>query len=144
MANNLGNTFMKLLINSPLGGVMGESMAVITVTGRKTGNLISTPINVVKTGSTFTVISSRERTWWRNLRGGAEADLRVAGKTHRVNGKVYESIEEVKPGMIQFFNYQPKTAKYLKVWVNEDGSLNEKDLDRVVNERVLIKLEILL
>lgn len=141
MAENFGNKFMKFMINSPLGGLMGKGMAVITVTGRKTGNQISTPINVIKTENVYSIISSRERTWWRNLRGGAEATLRVAGKTFKVDGKVFESDEEVKAGLALFIQKQPMIAKYLKVHVNEDGSLDEKDLDKVVIERVLVKLE---
>ena len=139
MAENFGNKIMKFMINSPLGGLMGKSMAVVTVTGRKTGNQISTPINVIKTENVYSVISSRDRTWWRNLRGGAEATLRVAGKTFKVDGQVFESNEEVKAGMMFFIQQQPMMAKYLKVQVNEDGSLNEKDLERVVSERVLVK-----
>lgn len=141
MAENFGNKFMKFMIYSPLGGLMGKGMAVITVTGRKTGKQISTPINVIKTENVYSVISSRERTWWRNLRGGAEATLRVAGRTFKVDGQVFESNDEVKAGMMLFIHQQPMMAKYLKVHVNEDGSLNEKDLERVVNERVLVKLE---
>lgn len=141
MAESFGNKFMKFIINSPLGAVMGESMAVITVTGRKTGNLISTPINVNKTENVYSVISSRDRTWWRNLRGGAEATLRVAGKMIRVDGQVFESNEEVRAGMMLFIEQQPMMAKYLKIQIDEDGSLNEKDLERVISERVMIKLE---
>jgi deazaflavin-dependent oxidoreductase (nitroreductase family) len=141
MAESFGNKFMKFMINSPLGGLMGASMAVITVTGRKTGKLISTPINVIKTDNTYTVISSRDRTWWRNLRGGAEAILRVAGKTFKVDGQVLESNEEVRAGLMIFFKKQPMMSKYLKIQVNEDGSLNEKDLEKVVSERILVKLE---
>jgi hypothetical protein len=47
MPTPLGNFFMKTLIYSPLHPLLGGSFAVITVTGRKTGNLISTPINTV-------------------------------------------------------------------------------------------------
>jgi deazaflavin-dependent oxidoreductase (nitroreductase family) len=142
MSESLGNKFMKFMINLPLGGLMGESLAVITVTGRKSGKLISTPINVVKVGNSYTVISSRDRTWWRNLRGGASATLRVAGKTHKVIGQVLESNIEVKTGLTLFYTQMPMMAKYLKIHINKEGSLNEDDLERVVSERIIVHLEI--
>lgn len=120
---------------------MGESIAVITVTGCKTGKQISTPINVIKTENVYSVISSRDRTWWRNLRGGAEATLRVAGKTIKVDGQVLESNEEVRAALSLFFIQHANMAKYFKVSFNPDGSLNDSDLDKTADERVVIKLQ---
>jgi deazaflavin-dependent oxidoreductase (nitroreductase family) len=140
MAERFGNRFMKFMINSPIGGLMGKSMAVITVTGRKSGKPISTPINVVKEESTYYVISSRNRTWWRNLRGGAEASLRVAGKNHTVTGQVVESNEEVISGLIHLCKLMPAMVKYLNIKVVSADCLDEKDLNRVAAERVIIKL----
>jgi len=71
---------MGWLIKSPFGKLMGENLAVITVTGRKTGRLISTPINVARQADVFTTTSTRERTWWRNLRDGVE--IPVKSHTH--------------------------------------------------------------
>jgi deazaflavin-dependent oxidoreductase (nitroreductase family) len=140
MKVSFGNKFMMFLINSPLGGLMGQSMAVITVSGRKTGKLISTPINVVKEGSDFYVISSRDRTWWRNLRGDSTANLRVAGKNHKVTGKVLDSIEEIKAGLIHLSELVPVISSYLKIKIASDGFMDEGDLNRVAAERVIIKL----
>ena len=53
---------------------------LITVTGRKSGRLYTTPVNYVRDGDTITVVSRPNRTWWRNLRGGAPVAVRVSGK----------------------------------------------------------------
>jgi hypothetical protein len=37
-------------------------------------------VNYVRDGDIITVISRRNRTWWRNLRGGAQVTVRVRGK----------------------------------------------------------------
>ena len=44
MSGNLGNLFMKTIINSPLHPLLGSGIALITVRGRKTGKPISTPV----------------------------------------------------------------------------------------------------
>ena len=80
MPSPLANFFMKSLINSPLHSLLGENFAVITVTGRKTGKPITTPVNTLPVDGILTVLSQRDRTWWRNLRGGRMAQLRRAGQ----------------------------------------------------------------
>lgn len=140
MPSKNGNAVMSWIINSPFWGVLGKRMAVITVRGRKTGNAISVPISVSQDGKFFWVISSRERTWWRNLRDGAFADLRNKGKTLKVKGEVFESIEDVKVKLTEYLTRDSFAVKFLQVRVSPDGKLNDEDLSHLVEERVVIKL----
>jgi len=132
---------MSWIICSPFWGVLGRRMAVITFAGRKTGLTISTPISVSRVGDTYTVISSRDRTWWRNLRGGASADLRNVGKTIKVRGEVFENAAEVREKLIEYLTRDAFAAKFLQVRVNPEGELNDDDLTRLISERVLIRLQ---
>ena len=131
---------MGWLIKSPFGKLMGENLAVITVTGRKTGRLISTPINVARKGDVFTTTSTRERTWWRNLRGGAGADLHVGGRDYRVTAAVYESDEDVKRTLGEYCRNHPQAANFLKVRMREDGNPEDVSLAAAASERVVIEL----
>jgi len=140
MPSRFGNAFMSWMIRSPFWGLMGSGMAVITVKGRKSGRAISTPINVMQEGQTYTVISSHDRIWWKNLRGGAQADLRVSGRDVKVTGELIEAEAEVKNGMVALFDKQPVVAKYLKVRMGAGGTYNEEDLSRLAGERVIIRL----
>jgi hypothetical protein len=141
MADKFGNRFMAWVIRSPFGRMMGEGMVVITVRGRKTGREISTPINVTREGDTFTVVSSRERTWWRNLRDGAQATLQMGGKVIHVVGNVFETDSEVAAQLGIFLHAHPTFAKFYKVRINLDGQPEEDDLARVAPGRVVIKLQ---
>ncbi|PKO01066.1 MAG: hypothetical protein CVU42_01065 [Chloroflexi bacterium HGW-Chloroflexi-4] len=140
MANN-GNHFMIAFIKSPLGGVFGKGLAVITLKGIKTGRQISVPINVIDEGDSFTVISLRERTWWRNLRGGAKVGLFTGGKNLKASGSVLESQDEVRAALALFFTRHANMAKFFKVTFNKNGSINELTLVKVVSERVVITLK---
>lgn len=141
MQQKFGNSVMRWLINSPLGALMGEGMAVITVTGRKTGRLISTPINVARKEDRFTTTSTRDRTWWRNLRGGAAAALRTGGKDYRVTAIVFESDEDVKRTLGEYCRNYPRVARFLKVRLHEDGNPEETSLAAAAGERVVIELK---
>jgi deazaflavin-dependent oxidoreductase (nitroreductase family) len=55
-------------------------MMLVTVTGRKSGRGHTTPVNYVREGNQLTVVSRRDRTWWRNVAGGAPVTVRLSGK----------------------------------------------------------------
>jgi deazaflavin-dependent oxidoreductase (nitroreductase family) len=140
MPSPISNFFVRVLLNSPLHPLLGKSFAVITVTGRKTGRSITTPINTVLIEDVLTVISLRNRTWWRNLRAGRTAQLRHAGRTFPVCAQVVETPAEVAVWMGKYFNIYPGYAKYFKVQLEPDGKPSFQELDRLALERVIIRL----
>jgi len=73
---------------------------LITVSGRKTGRLYTTPVNYVCEGDTITVVSRTHRKWWRNLRGGAPVAVRVAGKDLKGVGEVVVDDKEAVAGAL--------------------------------------------
>lgn len=140
MPSTFGNYFIKAILNSPLYPLMGPDFAVITLSGRKTGQTISTPINVIRLGDTLTVISMRSRTWWRNLKNGQIAQLRHAGSRYPVRGEITDTPAEVTTGLEEYFVKYPDYAKYFKLPVGADGKPDPTDLERIAAERVLVRL----
>jgi deazaflavin-dependent oxidoreductase (nitroreductase family) len=140
MPGKISNFFIASIINTPLHPILGKNMAVITVTGSKTGKRYSTPINIMRDGEIFTVVSLRDRTWWRNLRGGNQGQIRVAGKRFRVQGEVIENHNGVINGLNHYFKKHPTYAKYFGVHLEADGQPQMDDLEREAEKRVLIRL----
>ena len=139
---HISNFFMKAIVNSPLHPLLGDKFAVITVEGRKTGKLYSTPINAVKEGDTFTVVSLRSRNWWRNLKGGRPAKLRVSGKQYSVRGEVLEDHGAVAGSLARCFKQNPDCARYFGVRLASDGEPVRDDLDKATDGRVIIRLSL--
>ena len=140
MSGNIGNIFMKAIINSPLHPLLGSGFALITVAGRKTGLPVSTLVNVVKDGDGLTVVSLRNRTWWRNLRGGRPATLRLAGKQLSVRSEVLEAQDDVVQAFVHFFQRFPNYAKYYGVQPAADGFVAREVLDQLADKHVVIRL----
>lgn len=140
MPSNFGNSFVKTIVNSPLHPLLGKGVAVITLTGRKTGQVLSTPINVVPLDGTLTIISMRSRTWWRNLKNGQTAQLRHAGHSYPVQGEVVEDSAAVAAGLGLYFARFPQHAKYFHLQPGADGQPVPADLERLAQERVLVRL----
>ena len=140
MSSSFGDLIVKTILRSPLHPVLGKNLAVITIQGQKTGRRYSTPINVIPEGEGYVVISFRRRMWWRNLRSGATGWLYRVGRERLVKGEVLEHSQAVREGLLTHFTRHPDYAKYFKVRLANNGQPNLEDIDRLVQERVIIRL----
>jgi len=140
MPSSIGNAFMKAMINSPLHSLLGERFAVITVTGRKSGRVISTPINVSREEAGYTVVSTRNRTWWRNLRGNTPARLRNLGRTFTVRGEIIDEPGAVREELQRYFQRYPGDAKFLNIHLTSEGKPDPADLEHAAKEKLIIRL----
>jgi len=80
LLNQLANLVMKPLLASPLHFLVSNNILLISVTGRKSGKVYTTPLEYKRDGDDLMIFTQKERTWWRNLKGGADVQLRLKGK----------------------------------------------------------------
>ena len=95
------NAVVAFLLRSPLHGLLSRGVALITVTGRRTGARYTTPVQYVERDGDLYVISRRERTWWRNLRGGAPAEVLVRRHHRAATGDIIP--EASRPEAVALF-----------------------------------------
>jgi hypothetical protein len=71
-----------MLLVSPLHRVVSGQLALISVTGRRTGRQHTFPVGYKCDGEQVTIpVGWPERkVWWRNLRDGAPVRVRLAGQ----------------------------------------------------------------
>lgn len=79
--NRTGNHAVALLLRSPLHPLVSGRMALITVTGRRTGREYTFPVDYRRDGDRVTIRVGwpARKVWWRNLREPADVRLRLAG-----------------------------------------------------------------
>jgi deazaflavin-dependent oxidoreductase (nitroreductase family) len=135
-----GNDFVKFFLRTPLYVFMGDTM-LITVTGRKTGRKYTTPVGFYRENDTLWIISSRNRTWWRNVQDGAEVEMRLRGKD--VNGFAEAILDEeaVAAQVIEYIRHIPMAAKGLGVRM-ENGEPHPGDAARLAKERLFVKIKL--
>ncbi len=134
--------FMTWLLRSPLSIFM-SGILLITVTGRKSGRAISTPVNYAREsgrdGDTILVISKVDRTWWKNLRGGAKVTLLIKGKTYQAEATVIEEGTGVERELLRFFRSIKRTIA--GIHLDKDGQPTKPEkFARVVQSRVVIEI----
>ncbi len=76
----IANPINKAILRSPLHGLMSKSTMLITFRGRKSGKTYTTPVDYHHMGQSIIAYSWKNRSWWKNLRGGAPVTVRIRGK----------------------------------------------------------------
>jgi len=133
-----GNDFVTFFLRTPLHVFMGNTM-LITVTGCKTGRKYSTPVGFYRQDDCLWVLTSRDRTWWRNVKNGAMVSLLLKGKS--VNAFAETELDEKAVGarMLDYIRRMPMAAKPLGIRM-ENKSPNREDVARVAKDRLFVKV----
>jgi len=136
-----GNGFMSWVLRSPLHGMLSNGMMLITVTGCKTGKKYTLPVGYYCENGYLWVITSRDRTWWKNLRDGAEVSLLL--KRKRVTAIAEAELDEkaVETRMYEYVKHVPQAAKPLGIHV-ENGNANADDIARTAKDRLFVRLQL--
>ena len=83
LLNRTGNPALALLLRSPLHRFASRQLALISVTGRRSGREFTFPILYRRRGNTVQIAVGwpEHKLWWRNLRGeGAPVRLLIEGR----------------------------------------------------------------
>ena len=113
---------------------------LITFTGRKSQRKFTTPVRYVAVDGVIRCFTSQNNLWWRNLKGGAEVKLRVAGKEERYRAEaVFHEPERIKLALDHYLTLFPQDAAYHGIRLEKDKSLNQQDLARVATEAVVVE-----
>ena len=95
MRNHLqrfGNLVVVGLLRSPLHRLASGSLVLITYRGRRSGRRFTIPVMYAERGRALIILvgHAEQKRWWRNLRGGAEVELRLRGRHLRGQAEVVE------------------------------------------------------
>jgi deazaflavin-dependent oxidoreductase (nitroreductase family) len=134
--------FMMWLLRSPFHIFM-SGLLLITVTGRKSGRPISTPVNYARDrardGDTLLITSKVDRTWWKNLRGGARVTVVLNGKTYQADAAVIEDRAAVEHELLRFFRLIKRTIA--GIHLDKDGQPTKPEkFAQVAQSRVVIEI----
>jgi hypothetical protein len=122
----LQNPMMKWLLASPAHFLTSDWYLLMSVTGKKSGQVYTMPVQYKQVAHRLTIISSKDYQWWRNLRGGANVDLVLRGNPVHAYATVSESLEDV---LAAYDLLYPTLAK--------------ENRDRMASNTVVIRVELL-
>jgi hypothetical protein len=143
--NHLANPMMRLFLRSPLHGLVSGSLALITYQGRKSGNEYTIPVQYVQTGEKMYILpgGAEQKTWWRNLRGGAPVHLVLRGQNVKGVGQVLQGETDkvaIAEALVPYFQRFPAAARLQHLQPASDGSFNSDDLGRIAASIVMVRV----
>lgn len=136
------NPIMTWLLRSPLHPILSKNTLLVSYTGRKSGRRYAIPVNYLRQGSQLTTLSDHQRTWWRNLRGGAQVSLRLAGHDRRATAEVQETEAAVGAALEGILRNFPQYARYLKIPFGAGGQPNPEALRRAAAAMVVVLFQL--
>lgn len=140
---SFGNRVMNGLLNSPFHFLISGSTMVVQLKGRRSGKLVTTPVNYLQEGQVLWVTSLRGRTWWKNARGGVQGMILLRKNWRKVNVQVIEEPSAVRSAFIHYFQLSPGLAKMYRIRSDHSGQLDSSDLENCVQTRVMIQFGLL-
>jgi deazaflavin-dependent oxidoreductase (nitroreductase family) len=134
-----GNDFVSWVLRSPFHGILSNSMMLITVTGCKTGKKYTTPVGYFRENGDLLVLTSRDRTWWRNLQKGAQVSLLLKREQVHAVAKPELSSNAVEALMCQYIKHIPQAAKSMGIRMDH-GTPNLEDIARTTKDRLFVRI----
>lgn len=143
--NKIANPFVKLILRSPLHAWMSAALLLITYRGRKSGKEFTLPVQYVQDGNHIYILPgyAEKKTWWRNLKGGADVQVTLKGQTRSGVGILLEreaDAEEILKGFGLYMRQIPPSAKIHNVRIEADGQPNPDDLREAVKNILMIRV----
>jgi hypothetical protein len=137
------NPMMIALMRSPLHAAVSKDIMAITFTGRRSGRRFTAPVSYVRQGQVVRCFTTPEMRWWRNLRGGAQVSLRIAGEdlTGRAEA-VTGDPKRVADALDAFLSRLPRDAPYYDVGLDAQKKPIPGDVERASHNTVLIEIRL--
>lgn len=136
------NSIMRWILRAPFHSLLSKNMLLITLTGRKSGKTYTIPINYIRDGDRFLTISYQQRTWWRNLRGGAPVTLQLQGREMSATGTAIEDSDEVATNLQAYLHASPQYARYFQIRLQPNGEPQSEDVVRAAQDKVIIQMDL--
>ena len=133
-----GNDFVTFMLRTPLHVFLGNTM-LITVTGCRTGKEYSTPVGFFREGDCLWVMTSRDRTWWRNLKRGSNVTLLLKGRAVHAFGEAQLDEHTVETRLLDYLRQIPVAAKSLGIRM-ENKVPNLEDVREAAKDRLFVKI----
>jgi len=134
------NSVMRALLRTPgLRRLLGRTFAVITVTGARTGRRYSTPVQYLRFGPDYVVLSQQGRKWWRNIRTRPQVELLVRGRT--VRGRAEVADPDSAPALLRTcLQQEPRVAKFYRVEVGTGAAVDPAGIEQLLERVVVIRI----
>jgi deazaflavin-dependent oxidoreductase (nitroreductase family) len=137
----LVNNTMKVVLRSPVHGMVSKTVLLITFTGRKSGKTYTTPVSYSQFGNEVHIFT--HAVWWRNLCNGAPVTLRIRG--HEFQGTaetVAEDKKAIAAELMAHLRQVPFDAQFYDVTFDEHKNPNPEQVEKAAQSVVMVCVQL--
>jgi deazaflavin-dependent oxidoreductase (nitroreductase family) len=143
--HRLGNAVTAAVLKSRFHGLLSGSVALLTVTGRRTGARYVFPVQYVRSDRIVMVLPGghERKTWWHNLRAPAPVRIRIAGRDLSGAGQALDGADHpqrVAQELQLYLARFPRSAALLGVSPGTDGQFDRAQLLAAAGREVIVRI----
>ena len=132
---------MKLVLRSPVHGMVSKTVLLITFTGRKSGKTYTTPVDYSQDGDQVTIFTHAN--WWKNLRGGAPVTLRIRGQELQgLAEPVAEDKQAIAAGLNVHLQKVPSDASFYGVTFDDQKKPRPEEVEKAAQTVVMVSIRL--
>lgn len=137
------NPVVKLILSSPLHGLMSRNTVLLEFRGRKSGKTYTTPVSYRATNGRLHCFTDMTNKWWLNLQGGDDVGVTLRGR--KMTGKpsvLADGSAQVHTALRALLVASPRDAAPAGVAFDADGRPVASDIVEASKGLVLISIEL--
>ncbi len=135
------NHAMKLVLRSPVHGMVSHQILLITFTGRKSGKTYTTPVSYSQYQDQVLIFT--HASWWKNLRGDTPVALRLRGQEFQgLAEPVAEDKQAIAAGLAAHLRKVPSDARYYGVTFDEHRNPRAEEVQKAIQTVVMIRVRL--
>jgi len=137
------NATMKGMLRTPgLERWLGRGIALLAVTGKKSGKIYRIPVSYHRDGDTVIVLTKKFRRWWRNLDERPDVEIRLAGRQYRGKARASCGKESELPHLMTFLESRPIDARAYGIALSADGRVDPAPAKALLDQIIVIRVEL--
>jgi hypothetical protein len=134
------NSLMRWALTTPvLQGMIGQGVALLSFKGRKTGKPYTIPVSYQREDDVVTIITKRQRNWWRNFESSKDVELRLAGRDYIGEAEIEPDDPDTLEFMVEYLEKRPIDAKAYGLAKDE---VTREKIARIIPHIVVIRVTI--
>jgi len=121
---NIINPTMRLILRSPLHGILSNGLALIGFRGRKSGKQYTTPVAYHVVDDDTVMIFTRSK-WWRNFDQGETITLRIKGRVRQGTAEIIRDNDAVWQQISSYLDQYDGDTRRVGIMLGEDATDQE-------------------
>lgn len=141
--NNLKSPLEKIILQSPLHGLLSGDLAVISFSDQRTGKHLSFSVEYQKEKRFIRIVCSRKETCWQKFVFGSPVEILIRGVTYRGWAEIIEDPEETLKEWKALFRYKPEIARAIGIEKPDSGEFEFTKIPEFIKDHAILRIDVL-